>query len=221
MINLLRSKGFAVVLAGGLLAAGASAQISKVNTGYQFRLKYSAGANLHYKLETGQTSGPLAFHVLLAGKDLATIQTTVGPFKAGDQSIPAQSYKVQVDSRGQVMWSKPSSTAADQLFFRLPINPVPINGVWTSKTNVNMLGGNVQFTTRNKLVGFKELNGKKVAVIQIVITGTGGAGVNGTGTAFLLVSDGTVYSSTTNVELMYNKGGEPTRVQSKLHMYRQ
>lgn len=197
----------ALVLFAGIMG-NAHAQIIKKSNGYLFRMKFTKGAIVHYQADSvagglgangqGIKFGlPIVWKVLDVKSGIATVEATIGPVLLGEQQVMKASVtKVQLNSQGKPV---APSTGAQQLTPVLPAVPIKPGATWTASLPMTSPAGGMKKTINAtyKFTGIKSVEGKQVAVINVSTTGES----KGSGVIYLLVSDGSLYQSTLNMDV--------------------
>jgi hypothetical protein len=192
------------------LPAISGAQIKKVGPGYLFRVKFTQGKVLKYGISSnvnmpsaGRTfavSGPFSLKVLSINGDTATLQATIGPLSANGRAMnKPQIMTIKENTRGKVVGGGASSM--QQMSIALPEKPVSPGSTWTGETSVAGGMGPTHVSAKYKFVGIKNSGGHQMAQLAITVSSSGSATTSGTGTVFLLMEDGSLWSSTTNMSI--------------------
>jgi hypothetical protein len=208
---------FSIPLAcAALLAAQAGAQITSQKGGYQFRLRLVKGATMNYSVEYTVSSptlpsgsvtvtSPMRIAIGDVVGGAASISESMGPVTMNGKSQPARNVVVKVNSLGKaVAGQEPGMQGAT---LAMPEKPVRVGGSWAASIPLNAGGANAkQVAVRYKLVRVGMVAGRKVAVLNVAVTG----GATGSGTALLSVADGFLVSTNMSIKLTVpdNKGGQ-------------
>jgi hypothetical protein len=188
------------------LAVGANAQIKKVSGGYLFRLKFVAGRTYNYTIASqvhmGSVetvlSGPAQFKILKLNSNGANVQASFGPIKAGGQVFsPKQSLSFDEDHRGVVN----GKGGIQQMSVEMPPAPKQVGDSWTAKTGIAASGGPTNVEAKYKFMGLKTVDGHQVAVLSVNYKSSGTATAAGTGVIYLLIEDGSLYSTATKLKV--------------------
>ncbi|CAN5454763.1 hypothetical protein BH11ARM2_BH11ARM2_28700 [soil metagenome] len=195
------------------LAAFSSAQVTKVGSAYQFRLKLAAGTSYKYSMniiQKGTTTpgGGIAVKVPFSQKvvsitgDTATITYSAGPIMLNGQPLsPKPSVGTAKMSRqGKVVGG---SMAAGQGVAVFPATPVMPGSSWSSDVPLGGMGASGGSTAKAtyRFVGVKNVGGKQVAELAVTVVGTGQTKVNGSGTTYVLLTDGAPWKSNLTIKI--------------------
>ena len=192
----------------GLLAtawASAPAQVVKQGNGFLLRMKYTKGAIAKYTMTTTSVASagipamnmamPMETKVLSVLKGVGEVQYTVGPVTNNGKAMGQKQVVVtKVDARGKMLSSSGMAQQFNNVTFpEGAINPgASWSGVQSSQSAMGAMNMNATYT----FVGLKSIGGKMCAEIKVAVSG-GNAMIktNGTGSVFLLVSDGSLQST--------------------------
>ncbi|MFZ4509137.1 MAG: DUF6263 family protein [Fimbriimonas sp.] len=194
---------------GLLLAATASAQITKSGSTYNFKMKFTKGQVIKYSIDvknqmggpSGQTMQmaiPMSQTVKSVSGGTATISMTLGPIQSGGREMmKAQTQEMQMDSAGKPVGGGKGMTSN---FSSLPSKPVRVGETWTASVDINagVMPAKAQGTYT--FVGVKKVKGVEVAEIAVKLTGQGGPKISGTGTTLLRVADGSIEATNLNIQ---------------------
>lgn len=198
--------GGAMVLAGLLVTIGAhpsEAQVAKVGSKYQLRIKWVKGAKFGYNLAVktaGSSSAPsltgLDYNVTGVSGKTGTVEVSVRQGGAAPQKET-----VKIDDRGRMTGS--STAAGFSNILEFPAEAIAIGGTWTTKASMPGVGsGMMNGTSKNTLKGLKTVNGKQYAHVYSALT-TSGGGLDGSGKTDSLISmsDGHILKMTMNMKM--------------------
>ena len=219
----------------GLLAAvwtTAPAQITKQGGGYLLRMKYTKGVVAKYSMTTtsGATSVvpamnmvmPMETKVLSVTNGVGEVQYVIGPISNNGQAMgQRQTVVAKIDSRGKTLSSGGMAQQINNL--TLPATAVRPGATWTGVQSTQSAMGAINLNATYKFVGVKLVGGRSVA--QILVTVQGGnkmIATKGTGSVFLLVSDGSLHSTNLdqNMTLSDGQGGKPIQMKLKVAISR-
>ncbi len=209
--------GYAIVFGVGL-ASISHAQITKVGSGYKFRVNYQKGQVLRFSTVSGvdnkgnSAAGttvkvPITLVVLDKKKGNSSIKLTMGAMKVGSTVVqPEQSTLVNLDSR-----NRGASDQKQNIGTTLPENAIQIGTSWHDSRPFNIGGSMAVLNGVYRFQGLKNSNGNQVAVITYQLSGF----AQGSGTMTLLVKDGTLYTNDFKLSMT---GGERSliRIFSKM-----
>ncbi|HEY0866061.1 MAG TPA: hypothetical protein VGE01_01710 [Fimbriimonas sp.] len=182
-------------------AATASAQVTKAGQGYQFRLKFTKGQTIKYKVSSvvpmpGQPqpfsmSMPVAQTIAAVTGNVATVNVQAGPMLLNGKPATTEPMKstVKVSSLGKPVGQASSAGT----FTTYPAAPVKVGGTWTSTVPLGGMGGpgaGGTATAVYKLLGFKTVNGKQAAEVSIAINSKGPQPATGQGRGLISMADG-------------------------------
>lgn len=193
-----------LTLAAGLLFGSAIAQISPVGKGYLLRAKYVKGAVRHYTMTiitsaaTIKVVYPFSLKVVSVKKGVGKLRFVAGPMKVGKQPLgQSQVIEASLNGRGVVVNGEGAVQQFGQMSF--PEKPVRVGGVW--KTTVDTMAGQMPMHVDGvfKLVGFKTLAKKHVAMISTTVKNSKSFPTSGHGTISLDVSDASLLRSEMNL----------------------
>ncbi len=206
-------------LAIGLVAVASlsQAQVSKSGNGYLFRMKYTKGSTLSYAVAStvsglganGQpikVNLPMVWKVANVANGIATIDTLVGPVTmGGSQMGQAEKNRIQIDSKGKLTGQAGTGQQVTPTF---PDKPVRIGQSWTAAAPVELpMQGQQKVTATYTFKGIRTVAGKQVAELAVKTTGQ----ATGSGTMYLLASDGSLFRSSLVLNLkMQSAGNAPT-----------
>ncbi len=208
-----RIRQTAILATIGAVLAGWSvsspAQIAKKGDGYLMRIKYTPGAHLKYSAQaTFSTNAPngnaspttlnMPFSMLVKSfkNGVATIEFSITPPSIGSGTPKPQTSTVQLDTLGRPVGG---SAAPGVGTIGMPETPVKIGQTWTSKMpgmGGIMPGANV--TATYKLVGFKNVGGRNLAIVAVTMNLSGGESgmrASGNGTLQLRTEDGSLHAA--------------------------
>jgi len=198
-----------LILAGltTILAATASAQITRNGAAYLFRIKHQVGSTATFGVVStiGGVSAngqpmkftmPMVWKTVAVKGGVATIDTTVGPVSLGKEPMMnATKNRIQIDSRGQLVGK---AGTGQQVSPSLPAQPIKVGQSWSASAPIEMPGqGPKKISATYTFKGIKTIAGKPFAELAIKTSGQ----ANGTGTMLLFMSDGTLFRSTMNMTL--------------------
>lgn len=195
----------------------ASAQITKEETGYLLRMKFTKGNVVNF-LSTTASSGKglgaqamtlrvqVSTKVLFVANGVADVEYRVSPTTNNGKAITAARRDTsKIDSRGRLT----GGTARLQNMgdISLPEEPIPVGGVWKNTETSQAPSGPISIQRTFRFVGFKKVDGKQLAQIEVSLTGGNQEmRATGTGTTMLLVADGSLFSSTLNLSTSFDRG---------------
>ena len=200
-----------------VVAASSSAQITKSGPGYLFRMKHQAGSVFKFGVVSslagsGANGQPMTFTLPMIWKvvgvkaGVATIDTTVGPVSVGkNPMVNAVKNRIQLDTRGKVVGQ---GGAGQQVTPAFPEKAIKVGQSWQASAPVELpMQGEKKIQATYVFKGIKVVNGKQMAELAV----TTGGQASGTGSMFLLVSDGSLFRSTLKMNLkMVAPDGIPT-----------
>ncbi len=195
------------VLGLGLLAvfgaAPSQAQVKKVGTKYQLRVKWVKGAKMSYNLamqQAGNKAAPtntgLDYNVTSVTGTSGKVDVTVRQGGAAPQKE-----SVTIDDRGRVVGS--STVAGFSNILEFPADAMAVGGTWTTKASMpGVGGGTMNGTSKNTFKGIRTVSGKQYAHVFSDLKTTGG-GLDGAGKTDTLIAltDGQVFRMTMNMKM--------------------
>jgi hypothetical protein len=212
------AQSFAV---GALLATAAfsSAQVTKSGNGYLFKVKYQAGKETAYKVDTNTAFGGQKMNILMSytqkvqsvKNGIAKVDLTMSPPTMNGQTMATgqqmQTASMSVDTLGKTVDGMNANPGGSMNF---AAKPIPIGGTWSGKTSLGAVagkGGSVDATY--KLVKITTYRGKSVAVIQSSMKMTGMGAMSGSGVSYVDMADGSLIDSnlTMNVAMPAGAAG--------------
>ncbi|HSI72907.1 MAG TPA: hypothetical protein VK934_06995 [Fimbriimonas sp.] len=195
----------AFLVAGLVLAAVGSAQVTKQGSGYLLRVKYLKGQTLKYSTTNSVLGGmnggqpmkiqmPIVMKIKDVVKGIAKAQVTAGPVNMGGNPLmEAQTLEMDLSTTNQTKSAKGAGLTGAQL----PIKPVKVGQTWSMLAPIpDTTGMSKNMKATYKFQGLKTIAGKSMAVLAYTLTG----GVSGSGTLLLLASDGTIHSNTAKLK---------------------
>lgn len=228
-INLTRIATVAVFAA---LYATSPAQIVKQGGGYLLRMKYTKGAIANYAMTTATSGGsampamnvamPMRTKVLSVASGVGEVQYELGPISNNGKAMgQKQTVVVKIDSRGKMLSSAGVAQQVNNV--TLPEKPVKPGATWTGVQTTQSQVGQMTLNATYKFAGLKTVGGKTVAEIQVNVKG-GNQMIQtaGTGSVFLLVSDGSMHSTSMNQTMTMSggQGGKPLEIKMKVSITR-
>lgn len=209
--------GVALICSSGLYQP-AQAQVTKKGSAYVLRYKWVKGKSYTYALSASTmqqgSQRPIAetFGMTLSVLDAKAGVGTVKYALSGNTRVSDQPQVVNVSATGKP--AKPG-TNADELI-RLPEKATAIGGKWSYSNTSNQIYGRatVNYTMTLKKVG--AVNGKQVAVIDVV-TKVSGNNLSGSGSGQLTldVADGMIINMSQSMNLqtkMTNSSGKTNTI---------
>jgi hypothetical protein len=186
------------------MAAGALGQISPSGGGYLFRLKYTPGEVLNYKLTAsvpGSTtqgmSMAMKMKVLSVTNGIAHIQATSSSTANGRSfNMPAQDIKI--DTLGKSTGGGMAGAA-----FNCPAKPIKVGDTWSGDLP-GMNGKAMGVQTHLTFKAIKVINGRKEALLGIKIQFSGQMQGSGDGTIQLDAADGQIRLLTFDMNITAN-----------------
>lgn len=199
---------YALLLGAGLLATATSAraQVTKNLNGYLLRVKYTKGTSIQL-VATNKIGGPkgspgagmtfqmpVTMDVVDVKNGISTVRIKVGAASMGNQQMTAaRTAVVLLDNR-----NKAQQQALPALSTTLPLQAVRVGTSWVAKAPVALGAGEPgKMTATYTFAGLKTVRGRPVAVINFKVNGA----AQGSGTEYLLVSDGTLFGSEFDLQL--------------------
>lgn len=197
-----------------ILFAAAPAQVTKHGNGYLFRMKYSPGKKVTFKVvSSGSVQGQsfksdmsISQTVKKVNKGIATISASLSDVKITfgsrtmTQPIPANLKHVTLDMDAQGHVKGNSAATQQQTSIAYPDKPIAIGSSWNSVTTVPRPGGQtMKVNATYKFLGLATVDGQKAAKIQMTLKGTGQTAMNGSGISYIALSDGWMLKSSTNM----------------------
>lgn len=218
-------KGLACALAA-LSIGAASAQITKVGSAYQFRMKFVPGRTTTYTIvSNGSMQGQvfsskqsLTQKILKIVNGVGTLQGSLGDAtvvmngKTMQQPMPPQMKNVsyEMDSRG-----RPTKGNNQQTAISLPEKPITVGTSWTASTSMpggaGMPGG-MQMSTTYKFVGFEKVNGINTAKILGTLKSSGRMSMTGSGFTWLDPADGSLVKSSIKTTMTMGQNSIPMTI---------
>lgn len=226
--------------AGLIATTNAGAQVTKVGDAYQFRMKYTKGQVTRYQMTTktelpagvggAQQTKPMAMNMVVpvtmtvvsVTGNKATIKQDMGAVTMNGQAMSKpQTQQLTMDDRGQVVGKVSGAGAGmgmEQMSGALPDKPLKVGQSYTTNKTVNQMTQNIQMKATSTFVGIKNVGGKQVAEMAIKFTGTGTATMNGTGTSYYNVADGSLNSMSMTTNMSMTIPNQPQKMSMKLSM---
>lgn len=222
MNTLVIGGSLAALMAGVLVSCPAQAQITKSGSGYLLRAKYSKGERLAYALQTAtavptmtqtaqapqkvQIGTQMVLEVLNVQGTVATLNVRLAPFTMNGKPVGGgngQNFQVKLDNTNKPIGGGPPnlssmSTIGGTIF---PDKPLKIGDSFTRNVQTSGIGGMpISLKTVFTFAGLKNLGGKQVAQLNLVMNGSGTPAMTGTGVTYLSVADGSLVRSTSNID---------------------
>lgn len=205
----------------------ASAQIKKVSGGaYLMRLKYTKGQVSHMELTTAITGMPPGQGGATAdGKMTAIMQThsTVQTVTNGNATMLVSVGPMTLNGKTVVQETKPQSVTVDpqgrpvggaggqsQGFgTRMPDKAVKVGESWSAPLPMGhgTMGGGSGGTATYTFKGVKKVDGKQVAVVNMSVKNP--QIKSGSGTLYLMTSDGAIYKASLVLNTVNPQSGAP------------
>jgi hypothetical protein len=214
----------AALLAASYLALPtlAEAQVTKKGSAYQFRTKFKKGQVIKYQFDT-TIAGPQAMtiempmkmSVLNVVKDIADIEATVGPISMngkamGQPGTGVQTQTFKMNNMGKVVGNNAKAVG---LGASLPEKPIPVGGTYTATLPLGPAAGGGNAKATYKFKGIKNVDGRPVAELAVTVASAGTQKLGGSGTIFLLVSDGSLHKANLDMQMTpptgASKGSSP------------
>jgi len=226
-----------LVLASTLgLCLSSPAQITRTDGGkYLFRCKYTVGKAFSYTMHMRITrpgqdpisvTGPFVETVKGVNGKTGAMTVVFGPLKSGPHLehivLPAQNYKFDQDMLGKVK----GEGNVPQMSVLFPTNPIKVGDSWDGSTTGQPMGSNTTIKAHYKFLKMSQVLGHKAAQISVQLASVGQADTNGTGTLYILVEDGSLWSTQTNLSMSSpgakpSPGGNPPKMTLSMAMARQ
>ncbi len=222
-------KSFAPCLALGLLAIPllSPAQVTKQGNGYLFRMKFTKGQVMNYKLtsqSTGATPNPInvgmamSMNVKKVSNGKATVDVKMGSMTMNGQPMNSGAPMVQTMTM-DTMGAASGGNIAGSFGGNYPAKAIPVGGTWSAKVPVQApgaMGGNMAATY--KFLGFQNVGGKQVAKVGMTMTGVS----SGSGTMLISAVDGSLISTnvTTTTKMGNPQTGKPIVLKSTIKVSR-
>jgi hypothetical protein len=180
-----------LLVLGGILCGSISsfAQVTQKGETYLLRVKYTEGTVLKFSTSTttSMSKNPIKMVVQMKVKKVTPVKSMI-EFNLGGSTM-----NVEVDSRNKAIGSGAASA-----FTTFPEKPVKVGESWKGTTPMTgPTGGSGNVTTKYTFRGIKTEDGKKVAKIEVSVSGA----MTSTGSMSVLVSDGTLYSMTSSLTM--------------------
>lgn len=218
----------AVLLLG--MAIGAQAQVTKVGSKYQFRLKYTVGKTLNYNMRTSTAimgknmDVDMPMKVKCTGQkgDVYTVVATSGPPVSQGKPMAGQKPQTatyQIKSTGEPVGAGAQGASLSNI--KMPKEAIPVGHVWDGTIGLPQGGGSAKASY--KFLGLKTINGKQCAQIAVSMTMNGMANMKGNGTISLLMADGQAQVMQMTVGGTFAGGGQgskPMELKSSISMKR-
>lgn len=197
-----------------LLFAACPAQVTKHGNAYLFRMKYSPGKKVTFKVvssgsiqgQSFQSNMSISQTVKKVSKGVATITANLSDLKITvggrtmTQPIPANLKNVTLDMDAQGHVKGNSAATQQQTSIAYPDKPVAIGSSWKSITTVPRPGGQtMKVNATYKFLGLANVNGQAAAKIQMTLDGSGQTAMSGYGISYIALSDGWMLKSNTNM----------------------
>jgi hypothetical protein len=147
-----------------------------------------------------KTDMPIVNVVQDVQRGVASVKVTVGPISMNGQSMgqPAQTQDLKIDARGQIVGGAQGATSGFQT--QLPEKPITVGGTWTATMPMAGMGSNQTVKTIYKFLGMRTVDGKRMADLEVTVSGTGQMAMSGKGRALMLASDGSLYRNTLDMK---------------------
>lgn len=222
--------GLAVVACVAVMPSVASAQVKKVGNGYLLRMKYVKGQTHSRTLTTtisglpANTPSPLIKNGTMkliapyketvdsVAGNVATVTVTLGPFTSPGMDQPVQPVTKttgKVDNLGNRVGGGPTGGSFGAHF---PKDPVKVGGMWTSKVPMSgMASAGGQAEAKFKFGGIKKVKGRDLAILTISLVPNAQI-KSGSGTMYLLPSDGSLAGGNLNMEMINPQAATPIKV---------
>lgn len=191
---------------GVLLApANSDAQIKPQGNKHLFRIKWTKGQTYKYSMKNYtvlpgmKPTEPQPYSYSMTVKSVSGDKATVEIKGTGPGAGKPET--VTIDSRGRTTGAAASMFASEMN--QLPEKAIGVGETWTTNGAAPGMGGaNLNIKATNKFVGFKTVDGKKMAHVQINMNMTGG-GMTGKGNGDVLheVATGMTYRATIKMDM--------------------
>lgn len=195
------------------LFAFSGAQITKQGSGYLFRVKFTKGQKTSYLMTMLSDMGaqkvnvtmPMSQTVTAVDKGVATVKVQVGEMKMMLNGKPIQNpaaaagktLEIKMNNRGEMVGS---GAGSQQTSIPLPAKPVAVGSTWSDSTTVPVAGQPMKVNATYKLLGFEKLGKYNTAKVAVTVKGAGQVTVNGKGTVWLNMSDGSMVKYINDVQ---------------------
>ncbi len=174
------------------------AQVTPSGGAYLLRMKFVKGATSLYNLETitsdprtgkpQRTTVPMSMTVTAAKGATGTMKVKVGPIPGSNR---VQESVITLDARGKMVKGEAGMTGVSSV--ALPEKPIKLGSTWQNQVQVNTPLGALTTNTVYKLHGFKVVNNRKVAVINVTTKAAKqGITIDGKGAMSLVMADGSL-----------------------------
>lgn len=212
------------VIVVGLVAtvwASAPAQVVKQGGGYLLRMKYTKGTVTKFAMTTSSVASagipamnmvmPMETKVLSVSGGVGEVQYTVGPVTNNGKAMGQKQVVVtKVDARGKMLSSNGMAQQLNNVTF--PEKPVKVGGTWSGVQSSQSAMGAMKMNATYTFVGLKSVGGKACAEIKVSVDGGNQMiKTKGTGSVFLLVSDGSLHSTNLTQNMTLDSGQNGTK----------
>lgn len=226
----MRYKAVLVLVAAAIAFGGAKpadAQITKQGAGYLFRMKFVPNAKSSYKVTATNpmSSTPITMAMSQMIKSvkngIATIEFRITSSSQGN--VPKDPMTMQMDSRGKLVSGSGGAMGMGNNI-ELPEGPIAIGQTWKGSVSG---GQGMKVSASYKFVGLKKVGNFDCA--QVAVTSTGGMQnmkMNGSGTVYLRLSDGSAQSMNMSMNMTMTPpsdtkgGGKPMNMSTTVSMVR-
>lgn len=191
-----------------------SAQVSNTKTGYLFRVKYTKGQLMEYRMTAKQIAkkgpallitSPFSMRVLSVTNGVAEILASEGPVMLnGKQFQPLGTAQGEMDSRFRPVNSDLRNTTFSGMY---PERAIKVGQSWTTPFQLQNTGVTGKMVATYKLDRFSIVDGQRVAVLKTKIVGP----LAGGGETMVRVSDGTPQRMVLTLGLTYAQPGVGTK----------
>lgn len=223
-----------------LTATHAGAQVTKVGDAYQFRIKYAKGKTTHYQMTTQTTMPggmpgapnnkpaamsmtiPMTMTIVSVQGNTAVIKSDIGAMTMNGRAMSKpQTMQMTMDDRGKVVGKATGAGAGmglENMGGGLPDKPLKVGESFTTNKTVNQMGQNFQMKGVSTFKGIKTIGGKQLAEIATKVSGTGTASMNGTGTSYYNLADGSLNSMNMITDMTITMPGQNQQMHMKVNM---
>jgi hypothetical protein len=233
------------VLGMALPSSRAHAQITKVGSAYQFRVKYHKGMKIKYlmkvtttlptppgggKAQSIEMTIPVDGTVTDVQNKIATIQMVTGPMTMNGRPQGTQkTLTMKLDDRGKPVGGMP--TGMENLTASLPDKPLKVGDTYSSKQDITMANIPISVNAVYKFTGVKSVAGHQLATFTVTLNGSGsvptpqGATASfttkGTGQMSLSTDDGLATRTSIDQDVVIPQGAQTLKLTTKTVLVRQ
>lgn len=212
------------------MVAAVGAQVSKKGNAYLFRMKFVKGKTSSFTIKTETATGvaasiPVKEKVMELSKDGKTAHLVIimSPPNITNNGKPIpgsvapaaripRKASAEIDTRGHVS-SGDGQSSSSQTNIVFPEKPITVGTTWSDTASVPMgTGAPMEVTQTYKFVGFETVKGTKTAKLALTTHGAGQMTMNGTGTAWVDMADGSILKIASKMSVVMGSMTVPTTV---------